>query len=340
MRRLRTFLARFARGRRPDRKPRTVPNTPAGGAQETDFRLLTESSGDIICRIDADNLPVYVSPSAKRVLGWTPEEMIAAGTRFIHPDDQALVRSVNDSLIAGKIEATTVTIRMMTKAGGNIWVEASARLMHDAAGTPGVVIVMRDISDRKRLEDQLRDQALTDGLTGLANRRSFDDALEQAWQRTLRAGGEMSLLMLDVDRFKSFNDLYGHQAGDECLRVLASAITGVVRRTSDMVARYGGEEIAVILPDTGAIRARAIAEAARAGIEALRLHHAGNEAGIVTASIGVATAFARNGAQMQMPAGLLLAADSALYKAKQGGRNRVIATVMLTGCGGVAGVSG
>jgi diguanylate cyclase (GGDEF)-like protein/PAS domain S-box-containing protein len=329
MRGLRKFLARLAGGRGAGRQRETFPSAP----DDTDFRLLTESSGDIICRIDADNLPVYVSPSVKHVLGWTPEEMIAAGTRFIHPDDQALVRSVNDRLITGEIEATTVTIRMMTKAGAPVWVEASARSIRDADGTPSVVIVMRDISERKQVEDQLRIQALTDGLTGLANRRSFDDALEQAWQRTLRAGGEMSLLMLDVDMFKSFNDLYGHQAGDDCLRVLTSAIRDVARPTGGMVARYGGEEIAVILPDTGAVRAHAIAEAARTAIEALRLHHAGNEAGVVTASIGVATAFARDGARMQMPAGLLLAADSALYKAKQSGRNRVVATVILTGCG-------
>ena len=98
--------------------------------------------------------------------------------------------------------------------------------------------------------------ALTDGLTGLANRRSFDQAIESEWQRTKRTSAHMSLLLLDLDHFKEFNDHYGHQVGDDCLRMVAAATRETVRRPADIAARYGGEEIAVILPETEALRAR------------------------------------------------------------------------------------
>jgi diguanylate cyclase (GGDEF)-like protein len=193
------------------------------------------------------------------------------------------------------------------------------------------VTTIRDINERKLLEEKLFALSRTDGLTGLANRRAFDEALELEWKRTLREGSQMSLLLLDIDRFKQFNDEYGHQVGDDCLCAVAAAVRDGVRRAIDIVARYGGEEIAVILPSTGPTGAVAIAESVRSAIEALRVPHAGNpEAdGIVTASIGVATALARYGGTMRMPESLLMSADHALYKAKHGGRNRVATTLLI-----------
>jgi diguanylate cyclase (GGDEF)-like protein len=165
---------------------------------------------------------------------------------------------------------------------------------------------------------------MTDGLTGLANRRAFDEALEREWKRTLREGTQVSLLLLDIDHFKRFNDLYGHQVGDDCLRAVAQAAVGAVRQT-DIVARYGGEEIAIILPQVDTRGAAEVAEKVRAAIEALRLPHAENPEGRdwLTVSIGAATALARYGGTMRMPESLLLAADHALYKAKHAGRNCV-----------------
>jgi diguanylate cyclase (GGDEF)-like protein len=174
------------------------------------------------------------------------------------------------------------------------------------------------------LEDRLSALAMTDGLTGVANRRAFDEALEREWKRTLREGTQMSLLLLDIDYFKRFNDWYGHQVGDDCLRAVAQAAVGVVRQT-DIVARYGGEEIAIILPKVDTRGAEETAEKVRATIEALRLPHADNPEGRdwLTVSIGAATALARYGGTMRMPESLLLAADHAMYKAKHAGRNCV-----------------
>jgi diguanylate cyclase (GGDEF)-like protein len=192
------------------------------------------------------------------------------------------------------------------------------------------VIVLRDVTERKLLEDRLSAMAMTDGLTGLANRRAFDEALEREWKRTLREGTQVSLLLLDIDHFKRFNDLYGHQVGDDCLRAVAQAAAGAVRQT-DIVARYGGEEIAIILPLVDTPGAAEAAEKVRAAIEALRLTHAENPEGgdWLTVSIGAATALARHGGTIRMPESLLLAADNALYKAKHAGRNCVMAGLLI-----------
>jgi diguanylate cyclase (GGDEF)-like protein len=188
-----------------------------------------------------------------------------------------------------------------------------------------LVVVMRDITKRKALEEKLADLALSDALTGLANRRGFDQALTREWERTQREGSEISLLLLDIDHFKRFNDRHGHQAGDDCLRAIATAVKESVRST-DLAARYGGEEIAVIIRPTSAADALLVAEKLRAAIEALRLPQ---ENGWVTASIGVATALARHGGTQRMPESLLLAADNALYQAKREGRNRVVAALVV-----------
>lgn len=140
----------------------------------------------------------------------------------------------------------------------------------------------------------------------------------------MRDESQMSLILLDIDCFKQFNDFYGHIFGDDCLRAVATTALGAASRAVDLVARYGGEEIAIILPGTGSEGSMQVAETMRARIEALRLPHKGNSAGDwVTASLGVATALARHGGGMQMPESLILAADYALYKAKHEGRNRV-----------------
>jgi diguanylate cyclase (GGDEF)-like protein len=246
--------------------------------------------------------------------------------RFVVAEDMPkIMASIEDALIPGT-EQQTVTIRILRKNGSIAWTEGNSRIIRDASTGEALefVIVWRNITERKLLEEKLSAMAMMDGLTGLANRRAFDEALEREWKRTLREGTQISLLLLDVDHFKRFNDFYGHQVGDDCLRAVAQAAVGAVRQT-DTVARYGGEEIAIILPLVDAPGAAEAAEKVRAAIEALRLTHAGNPegGGWLTVSIGAATALARFGGTMRMPESLLLAADNALYKAKHGGKNCV-----------------
>jgi diguanylate cyclase (GGDEF)-like protein len=160
-----------------------------------------------------------------------------------------------------------------------------------------------------------------DGLTGLFNRRHFDEALAIEWRRAARSRSTLSLLMLDIDFFKSFNDTAGHQAGDECLRRVAETLLACVQRAGDLVARYGGEEFAVLLPETDAGHALQIANRVRERIEALELEHPASPLGHVTISVGVASVIPpRDGSG---PGDFVRVADAALYDAKRQGRNRV-----------------
>jgi len=160
-----------------------------------------------------------------------------------------------------------------------------------------------------------------DGLTGVPNRRRFDEVLNKEWQRSVRHSTSLSLIMIDIDYFKFYNDTYGHQGGDECLIRVAKALEGAARRETDVVARYGGEEFGVILPETGSKGAFEVAETLRATVEALNIAHESSQVcDHVTISVGVATWLPEKGSG---PEHLLAAADEALYKSKEDGRNRV-----------------
>ncbi|APD11312.1 hypothetical protein UC34_14730 [Pandoraea vervacti] len=167
----------------------------------------------------------------------------------------------------------------------------------------------------------------TDGLTGLANRRALDAKLAAEWRRAKRSGSPLSILFVDIDHFKHFNDTYGHAIGDDVLRAVAKNVGGHVRRDSDMAARYGGEEFAVILPDTDAHAAAVMAEQVRRDIERLHIDHAGSANGMVTVSVGAATGVA---SECDSVEAILKAAEEQLYVAKQSGRNR-ISTIVLSG---------
>jgi diguanylate cyclase (GGDEF)-like protein len=160
-----------------------------------------------------------------------------------------------------------------------------------------------------------------DALTAVPNRRRFDELLESEWKRAVRAKSGLAVAMVDIDRFKAFNDSYGHQKGDDCLRQVAATLADGLPRSGDAIARYGGEEFAVILPHTDLEGARQVAEALRRRILSLELPNQASElGGIVTVSCGVAAAEPADGGD---PQGLLTRADRALYQAKRGGRNRV-----------------
>ncbi|RON46535.1 sensor domain-containing diguanylate cyclase [Pseudomonas frederiksbergensis] len=178
----------------------------------------------------------------------------------------------------------------------------------------------RELRRRHNAEHELKQLAATDALTGLANRRMLDQALRHEWFRAQRSGMPLSVLMIDADHFKAFNDRHGHQAGDEALRSLAKVIIAHVRRPADLAARYGGEEFSVILAETDGAGARQIAEAIRVAVEQLPLV-AGAQSPM-TVSIGISTWTSASEISLEQ---LLFAADKALYQAKEGGRNRVVA---------------
>jgi len=185
--------------------------------------------------------------------------------------------------------------------------------------------VARRTRELDELNRRLESLSNSDSLLGIANRRRFDQALDTEWRRGLREKHPLSLLMIDVDHFKRYNDFYGHPAGDRCLQVLARAAgePGVLRRPADLLARYGGEELVVLLPNTTLAGALSTAQRIRSAITGLHIEHADSPvAAEVTVSIGVATAHPE---PHSTPAALMAAADRGLYAAKAAGRNRVSA---------------
>lgn len=179
---------------------------------------------------------------------------------------------------------------------------------------------MRTEHALREARDKLEQLSLTDGLTGVANRRCFDQMLELEWHHAVRSERPLSLLMIDIDYFKSLNDEFGHPYGDACLIKIAHALRSALPRSSDLLARYGGEEFAAILPATDRAGAEAVAAKMQQAVASLMIDNAPSRGGGVTVSIGSAMCIAAHG---RNPAALVATSDQALYRAKQNGRNRV-----------------
>lgn len=302
-------------------------------ASEQRFRLLAENSHDIIFQCNLQKEIEYVSPAVTEVLGWEPEEMVASNfwsrSQSIHPDDLAGRNQLYEECLAGG-HSNTMDYRVLSKDGKYVWLEINLALYrnHETGAPAGFINVSRDISKRKAAEEELNraldeayDRAFIDELTGVANRRGFDQFFETEWRRAIRMGSSVSLLMIDVDYFKLYNDRYGHVSGDNCLKEVASVIAGDVRRSTDTVCRYGGEEFAVVLPDTDEASVLAIAEQIRTAMASRRIPHAGSPYETVTISIGCATTWPVLGS---LSTELIESADRALYQAKSEGKNRVV----------------
>jgi diguanylate cyclase (GGDEF)-like protein/PAS domain S-box-containing protein len=281
----------------------------------------------MLCSVGADYVIHYVSPSSLDILGRDPGEMIGKDFHeFVFSEDVEVLEGIATASVDDGPTTSHARVRLIKKDQAPVWISINARRVRDSAtGEPcKCVLTMRDITERKVLEEKLSALAMTDDLTGLWNRRAFEQALRREWKRTVREESQLSMLLLDLDRFKPLNDQFGHLLGDECLAAVASAICDTVRAT-DTVCRWGGDEVAIILPATDSIGAVRAAEKVRSAVEALRFHSNkdSGESVSVTASIGVATAMPHSDGTITTPQNLLQAADKALYRAKRAGHNRV-----------------
>ncbi|VCU72254.1 Phytochrome-like protein cph2 [Pigmentiphaga humi] len=288
---------------------------------EARYRVLAENSADIIAISRVDGVVTYISPAIKDVLGWAPQEIEG---HSLHD----FVRADYLPLVPGKTQAwpRVLTFPACHADASWIWLEASVRQLPAEMGDERYILNIRDVSRRKKVEEaleaenaQLLAMAATDGLTNLANRRSFDEVLEREWRRAARDDEPLALLLIDVDHFKALNDHYGHQQGDQYLRAIAQLIKSCIRRPGDTAARYGGEEFAVLLPNTDIDGAFLLAEKIRNATQAARIPHLQSELGVMTLSIGV-EAMVPHGSLVA--AALVRRADTALYTAKRQGRNR------------------
>ncbi|MBI4799865.1 MAG: diguanylate cyclase [Desulfarculus sp.] len=316
---------------------------------------------ELICRSGPDGALTFVNEAYCRFFGKTRQELLGHAFLPTFPGDDGLalarhLASLNRDNPLGSIEH-----RVVLPDGQVRWLKWTTRVIHDRGGDfAEFQSVGRDITERRQAEDELREArahleqrvakrtaaledtnqrlaqvvgelqaaqeeqrrlSFLDGLTGVANRRFLDQQLDLEWRRAARERASLAVVMVDIDQFKAFNDTYGHLAGDDCLRRVAVALAQVLRRPADFLARYGGEEFAAVLPGTGLEGALLLAEQMRGQVEGLAIVHISSTlAPVATVSLGVA---ARVPANHDDPQAVIAAADTALYQAKQAGRNRV-----------------
>ncbi len=297
--------------------------------RERRYRLLSDNIADIVILLDGHGTLLYVSPSVEPVLGLHGNDLIGKSCfDLVHPDDKERVLAATAQPSADS--TNTVAFRIARADRSIAWVEIRLKLAseQDNRGQTKFVGVLRDITQRKMMEDELTSLntrlaqlATTDGLTGLSNRRTFDGFIRREYE----ACDVISILLIDIDYFKGYNDAYGHQAGDECLKAVAKVIAEATFNTSGMSARYGGEEFVIVLPDVSEADALRIAEAVRLTVRALGIPNAASRHGSVTVSVGVS---AKTESTLDATA-LIGDADIALYEAKRHGRNRSFASSAL-----------
>jgi diguanylate cyclase (GGDEF)-like protein/PAS domain S-box-containing protein len=296
-------------------------------AREAEFRLLAEESADMVMRVSVDEAIRYVSPSCARIVGWTAEQLTGTpALAGVNSEDLPRVRQIVEAIKSGEVQDAKMLYRTRHRTKGEIWLETTmhATRSPETDSIDGVVAISRDMTEHKDLEQKLAALARQDGLTGLANRRHFDEILQAEWLRAKRDGTPLSLLLIDVDHFKRFNDHYGHQAGDACLGSIARLIAGRTERSADLAARYGGEEFVLLLPNTDAAGCEQVGEQIRQALHDLALPHVLNPPSRqVTVSLGGATGWPNSDGSAGH-ASLIGAADRALYAAKQNGRDRLI----------------
>lgn len=295
---------------------------------EERFRLLAEYSSDMITLHDEDGRYIYASPACKELLQYEVEEIIGVDAfSLVHPDDLDNVISNHPNLFESGYSVQTYRIRR--KDGGYLWIESSIKVLEGSQSEPlKMIAVSRNINERKLIEQRLKEanemlQQLStiDGLTGVSNRRAFDARLDKEWESSRQNSTPLSLIMLDIDYFKHYNDTYGHLGGDGCLKQVAAVIQETFGQSSYLVCRYGGEEFSIILPRTDKTGVKKLGEKIRSAIEALEIPHADSEIShIVTVSVGTATIIP---SQYTSPRDLILSADKAVYQAKNDGRNCV-----------------
>ncbi|MEG4816346.1 diguanylate cyclase domain-containing protein [Microcoleus sp. K5-D4] len=306
--------------------------------QESEERyrsVITSMTEGVVLQL-ANGQITACNASAERILGLTPEQMMGRTSvdldwRIVREDGQPFPGQQHPAILTLRTgQGRSNVVMGIHKSDKTLtWISINSQpLFHLNQSQPyAVVTTFADITERKRAEEMLRHRAeqerliaTTDGLTQVANRRCFDERLQSEWYRLMQGKQQLSLIMLDVDYFKRYNDCYGHQAGDTCLVQVAKAAAAAVKRSTDLFVRYGGEEFAAILPSTDAAGAIAVAESMRQAIRNLAIPHEQSDvSSIVTVSMGIATVIPCLGIS---PDELVAVADRALYDAKRQGRDR------------------
>ncbi|MBT8767043.1 GGDEF domain-containing protein [Metapseudomonas boanensis] len=295
------------------------------------YKTLLESTKAIPWKIDWKTMTfAYIGPQIETLLGWSRSSWVSVNdwAERMHPEDREKVVAfcVAQSQAGTDHEAD---YRALTAAGDYVWIRDVVHVMRHADGEVEALIgFMFDISERKkaeeeliRLQKQLEEYSYKDGLTGVANRRMFDSVLDVEWANARRTHQPLSLILLDIDYFKQYNDHYGHIQGDDCLKSVGQLLAAAASRPRDLIGRFGGEEFVLILPETDGAAAKRVAEHCRKLIHEQCIPHSNSDvASLLTISLGVGTIIPQ---QHDQPLAFIEAVDKLLYRAKQTGRNRV-----------------
>ncbi|MGP1681979.1 MAG: GGDEF domain-containing protein [Giesbergeria sp.] len=295
------------------------------------YKTLLESTLAIPWKIDWASMKfAYIGPQIEALLGWSQQSWIGVddwATRM-HPQDRESVVNfcVAQSQAGLDHEAD---YRALTKDNGYVWIRDVVHVVRSANGEVEALIgFMFDITERKKTEEkllvlqkELEALSFKDGLTNIANRRRFDTSLEREWQTTRSSGQPLSIVMFDIDYFKQYNDCYGHVRGDQCLTDIAQTLSLALDGPRDLVARFGGEEFVILLPEADAAVAQKVAERCQRLIQKKAIPHAGSPLGPqLTVSIGLGTTVPTDGSD---PSAFIETVDQQLYAAKDKGRNRI-----------------
>jgi diguanylate cyclase (GGDEF)-like protein/PAS domain S-box-containing protein len=313
--------------------PETAPARSTIALDSAVYKTLLESTNAIPWKLDWATMTFsYIGPQIEALLGWPQDSWVTVNdwAERMHPEDRETVVGfcVAQSTAGADHEAD---YRALTKNGDYVWIRDVVHVArHPDGSVDSLIGFMFDISERKKTEGKLIElqkelEALSfqDGLTGVANRRMFDSVIDLEWNAARRSSQPLSVLLLDIDFFKQYNDHYGHVQGDQCLRQVAKALSHAGSRPRDFVARYGGEEFILVLPGADEKAAALVADRCRSLLFKEQLPHAKSAVSqIVTFSIGVGTIVP--GERDDMLA-FLDKVDKRLYQAKQGGRNRISA---------------
>lgn len=299
--------------------------------ESTVYKTLLESTKAIPWKMDWKSMRFsYIGPQIEDLLGWSLNswKSLEDWAHRMHPDDN---RVVDNCILHSKAgDDHEADYRVLAKNGKYVWIRDVVNVVRNSQGEiESLVGFMFDISERKKTEEklitlqkELEDLSFKDSLTGIANRRMFDSILDMEWLNARRNSQPLSLIMIDIDYFKQYNDHYGHIQGDACLKRVSAALSNSASRARDTLARYGGEEFILILPETNAASANKIAQRCRNLIFKEQIAHAKSEVGqLLTVSIGVATIVPTH---KDKSITFVNEVDNRLYQAKHKGRNAVV----------------
>ncbi len=285
---------------------------------EKRYRTLFEQAADAIVLIDAETETlVEFNHRAHENLGYTSREFtnLTLSDFEVSETPDEFTAHIQKVIQTG---SDTFETKHRTKSGKVRDIQVSSCAM-PIGKRKFIQSIWRDMTEIKRAQETLRRLSYLDGLSGIANRRYFEELLQREWRRAARTSVPLSLLMADIDHFKAYNDTYGHLSGDDCLKQVAKVMNETVRRPADLVARYGGEEFAIVLPDTNLEGANVVAEMLRLEVERLQIKHSASRVcDNITISLGGATTIPN---KKMPPTTLISEADHALYRAKKEGRN-------------------